>query len=378
MQWACMGGTFGSSYRTGTVPTVDVRAARIAAEIETNLPLWLPDAPVRGPVTLTRDRRRRSSRILRFTVGEPPQYRIFVKATLDAGPGVVSGNRPRLVPATDARDRGTLELRALRAVEARLGRAGTDRFDVLHPLGVIDDGMALAMLTHDGVSLARVLSRLSRAPRGPIAPEALVEAAGAWLRLFHDAVDDSERPARQERVSEIAAALREFGDFLLAERADPALAELVDRAIDACSELRDPVPVRSSHGDFAPRNLIVGPDGRLTANDLLGRWRAPIYEDLATFLVALHSGRQTVLAGGSLLRRPVGVLEDRFLAGYADGGVVPRRPIAIYEFLLVLDKWSSRLSRLQHAGRLRRLERRVLDRHFLKRAASTLARLDTA
>jgi hypothetical protein len=356
---------------------VDARVARIVADIETMLPLWLPDARVHGPVAVTRDRRRRSSRIIRLTVGEPPQYRIFVKATPDAGrPATAFGDRPRLVPVTDARDRATLELRALQAVEARLGREGTDRFDVLHPLGVIDDGMALAMLTHEGVSLARTLSRISRARRSPVPPETLVEAAGGWLRLFHDAPTDGATPARQERAADVAAALRAFGDFLLAERADAELADLVDRAIAATAEFPDPMPVRPTHGDFAPRNLIVGPDGRLTAIDLLGRWRAPIYEDLATFLVALHSGRQMALAGGRLLRRPIGVLEERFLAGYAGGQDLPRRPIGIYEFLLLLDKWSSRLTRLEGAGRLRRLEGRLLDRHFLGRAHAALARLD--
>lgn len=350
---------------------------RIVADIETNLPLWLPDAPVHGPVAVTRQRRRRSSRILRLTVGEPPQYRIFVKATPDAGrPAAASGTRPRLAPATELRDRATLELRALQAVEARLGRAGTDQFDVLHPLGVVEDGLALVMLTHEGVSLARTLSRVSRARRSPVPPESLVEAAGAWLRLFHDAPAGADLPARQERAGDIAAALRDFGDFLLAERANRDLADLVDRAISATADLPDPLPVRPTHGDFAPRNLIVGPDDRLIAIDLLGRWRAPIYEDLAMFLVALHSGRQAALAGGRLLRRPIEVLEERFLAGYAGRTELLRRPIATYEFLLVLDKWSSRLTRLEGAGRLRRLERRLLDRHFLGRARAALARLD--
>ena len=120
----------------------------------------------------------------------------------------------------------------------------------------------------------------------------------------------------------------------------------------------------------------MGPDGRLTVIDLLGRWRAPIYEDLATFLVALHSGRQTALTGGRILRRPVRLLEEHFLAGYGGGSDVPRSPIATYEFLLVLDKWSSRLTRLEGAGRVRRLERRLLDAHFLGRARAALSNVD--
>ncbi len=348
------------------------------AEVESKLPAWLPDAPVHGPVTLTRIRRRRSSRILRIAVGDPPSYRLFVKVTPEAGPAAARGNRPRLVPVTEARARATLELRALQAVEARIGRAGTDRFDVLHPLGIVDDGMALAMLTHEGVSLARTLSRLSRARRSPVPPETLVEDAGAWLRAFHDAPAPIDLPARQERVVDITAALRAFGDFLLGEHPSRELADLVDRAIGAAASLSDPLPVRPTHGDFAPRNLIVGPDGRLTVSDLLGRWRAPIYEDIATFLVALRSGRQVALSGGRLLRRPVEILERHFLDGYGGREAVPRRPIAIYEFLLVLDKWSSRLTRLESASGFDRLERRLLDHHFLGRARVALDMVDRA
>ena len=350
---------------------MDARAARIVAEIETHLPVWLPEAP-HGPIAVTSDRRRRSARILRLTVGDPPRHRLFVKMTPESAALPPRGSRPHLVPAVPAEERAPLELRALQAIEARLGPAGTERFDVLHPLGVVDDGMALAMLTHEGVSLGRTLSRLSRARKSPVPPETLLERAGEWLRTFHDAPYDPALPARQERVADIASALRAFGEFLLAERANPELAELVERAIASTARLPDPLPVRPTHGDFAPRNVIIGSDGRVTVIDLLGRWRAPIYEDIATFLVALHSGRQIALTRGWSLRRPVAVLESHFLAGYAGSTEMPRSPIATYEFLLVLDKWSSRLTRLEGAGRIRRLERRFLDTHFLARARAAL------
>lgn len=351
---------------------MDARGARIVAEIESCLPTWLPGAPV-GPLTVTSDRRRRSARIIRLSVGDPPRYRLFVKVTPESAALPRRANRPHLVPAVAASDRAFLELKALRAIESRLGPAGTDRFDVLHPLGVVDDGMALAMLTHEGVSLGRTLSRLSRARKSPVPPETLLERTGQWLRMFHDAPFDPDLPARQERVADVAGALRSFGDFLLAERRSPELAELVERAIASTARLPDPLPVRPTHGDFAPRNVIVGSDGRVTVIDLLGRWRAPIYEDLATFLVALHSGRQIALTRGWSLRRPVAQLESHFLAGYAGDAGMDRGPIATYEFLLVLDKWSSRLTRLEGASRIRQLERRLLDAHFLGRARAALA-----
>jgi hypothetical protein len=352
---------------------MDARAARIVAEIETHLPVWLPDAPG-GPIAITSDRRRRSARILRLTVGDPPRHRLFVKMTPESAALPPRGSRPHLVPAVPAEERALLELRALQAIEARLGSAGIERFDVLHPLGVVDGGMALAMLTHEGVSLGRTLSRLARAHKSPVPPETLLERAGEWLRMFHDAPFDPDLPARQERVADVAGALREFGEFLLAEGASREVVELVDRAIGSTANLPDPLPVRPTHGDFAPRNVIIGSDGRLTVIDLLGRWRAPIYEDLATFLVALHSGRQIALTRGWSLRRPVAVLESHFLAGYAGTDEMARSPISTYEFLLVLDKWSSRLTRLKGASRARQLERRLLHAHFLGRAREALSR----
>ncbi len=46
-----------------------------------------------------------------------------------------------------------------------------------------------------------------------------------------------------------------------------------------------------SHGDYAPRNILVGAHGEVTVLDTLGRWRAPIGSDLGNFLFAIKAGR---------------------------------------------------------------------------------------
>jgi aminoglycoside phosphotransferase (APT) family kinase protein len=141
------------------------------------------------------------------------------------------------------------------------------------------------------------------------------------------------------------------------------------------SRLPEPLPTVVSHGDFAPRNILVDDAGRLAVIDLLARWQAPPYEDLAGFLVSLETSRVNTATRGLVFGRAVERLEPAFLAGYFGSAPVPRRAIRLYELLLVLDKWSARASRAGSLGRVGRLREGMIDSHFDARSRFLARRL---
>lgn len=345
------------------------------AEVEAALPGWLPDAPTHGPLVVVKDDVRLASRVVRIAVGQPPAYELIVKTSVvetgsPADPGATD-SRPRLAPPAPPAMRPTLELRVLRAVEALFGR-NDKRFGAVRALGIVDNGRAVVTVAIQGVSLGKVLHRGRRKPLPAIDPEEAVGRAGAWLRTFHDGPSFGDLESRQATRDEIVAAISNLGEYLRTAAPSHGLDRVVEDAIAAAGMLPVELAVRPIHGDFAPRNLIIGRDGRLTAIDLLGRWRAPIYEDLGTFLVALGSGRLPAVLGEWTYRRPRRALESAFLTGYFGSDPRPEREIALYEGLLHLDKWSARLSRLGRRGVRARIERAALERHFLGRAQARI------
>jgi Ser/Thr protein kinase RdoA (MazF antagonist) len=344
------------------------------AEVEAALPGWLPDAPTHRPLAVVNDDVRLASRVVRIAVGQPAAYELIVKTSMaETGPAAAAtapDPRPRLAAVAPAAIRPALELRVLRAVEALFARDDA-RFGAVKALGIVDDGRAVVTVAIQGVSLGDVLRR-GRKAMPAINPEEAVGRAGAWLRTFHDGPPFGDLESRQAPRDEVVAAIRNLGEYLRAAAPSRGLDRVIEDAVTATGVLPPELDVRPVHGDFAPRNLIIGRDGRLTAIDLLGRWRAPIYEDLGTFLVALGSGRLPAVVGEWTYRRPRRVLESAFLTGYFGSDPRPDREIALYEALLLLDKWSARLSRLGRRGVRARFERAALERHFLGRAQARI------
>jgi Ser/Thr protein kinase RdoA (MazF antagonist) len=138
--------------------------------------------------------------------------------------------------------------------------------------------------------------------------------------------------------------MRALTDFLARITGDrPYFAEVrraADRAIEA-GALAEPLPLGLVHGDFAPRNVFVGPDGRVAGFDMAARRYAPTYEDVAYFCMSLRSGTAR-LAVRWLASRPPRPSRhaDLFLAGYFGEAAVPHRAIAVFVLLVTLDNWA--------------------------------------
>ena len=92
----------------------------------------------------------------------------------------------------------------------------------------------------------------------------------------------------------------------------------------ARTALPNDLPLGTGHGDFAPRNILVGPDNQIAVLDTVSRWQVPVYEDVAGFLVALKASKSQVYGRRWLYdTRVLQDYEHRFLLGYFGQHALP-------------------------------------------------------
>lgn len=127
----------------------------------------------------------------------------------------------------------------------------------------------------------------------PDARTTYLEPAAQWLRKF-TAPTETREPARVEAWLERAAACAERQPFAELRPLEAAILAEMERISAPLKEAE--WRVATCHGDFHPNNLLV--DGaRLTAIDIGGSARLPIYKDMARFLA--HIGRRGVRLSGA-------------------------------------------------------------------------------
>ncbi len=140
------------------------------------------------------------------------------------------------------------------------------------------------------------------------------------------------------------------------------------------------LPVGLGHGDYAPRNILIGPGARVTVLDTFAKWRVPIYEDIGFFLTQLESCFPQVISQGlAFSSEQLAVYERAFLKGYFGEEPLPYPSIRLYEVLALLDKWSSTIASFHQrtnsnrpVGRLRLI---LATRYFKRRTKSLLSEI---
>lgn len=362
---------------------MDEQLSAILAEVWPRLGEWYPGRAA-GPdvrVVVQVDDRRSINRVIRLVVtreGAGVVSLIVKTENPDPEAPIASDERPRLMPITDSAIRQTLEFEALRLLERRLEEVGDERLRAIRPLAVLEGSGALVMEAFAGRPLARLLlgGTLQRRA-GPRRPAALADAAGAWLRVLHDTPAGDAAPVRQGSPDELVACFTKFGEFLAAAVPSRDFRRTIDIARAAAADI-SLLPVAMSHGDFAPRNILVDGQGRIAVIDLLARWQAPRYEDLAAFLLAMRTSRVNATTSGLLFGRAIDRLEPAFLAGYFGSDPVPLREIRLFELLLLLDKWAARLARRAKGADGGGLRARLIDRYFDARSRHLARLLDPA
>jgi aminoglycoside phosphotransferase (APT) family kinase protein len=253
-------------------------------------------------------------------------------------------DRPRRAAVLDPARKSEAEFAALEMLHAAFGRLDDPRFGTVAPLDFVRPQQALVMEKVESPRLTEILMRGRRGP-GSRPGDALapLRTAGAWLRACH-ALDGSATSVRHATRDEFVAYIAAQTRYLAADRRHAGLLDRVGARVEtaAAAVLSAELPLGTTHGDFAPRNVLVGPGARVTVIDTLARWRAPIYEDLGDFLFALTASKPQVYAQGTLFAAPVlAAWEDAFLDGYFGAERRPYRALRLFEAQALLDRWAS-------------------------------------
>jgi aminoglycoside phosphotransferase (APT) family kinase protein len=287
--------------------------------------------------------------------------------------------RPRLAPVVPPGSRAALEFRALSAIAGAFADADPQRLAAIPIHDLLEDRtIVMGVLPWPSLDRIMVRRRLLGRFAGPPHGRAVVEAfrnAGRWLARFR-ALTLATDGSRLGDRGEILATLAEFGAYLGSSRGGPSPDDRA-RAVRLAESLLPPtLPTAPGHGDFAMRNLLVGPTGQVAVIDTRARWSVPIEEDLATLLVALRTNRfQSLSQGRAWSPRSLARFEAALLDGAAfDRDALPA--LRVFELLMLWDKWAAQRARA--AGR-RSAPARVLEaateRHFRATTAELLRAL---
>jgi len=342
------------------------------------------DAPPgsRVGLSLTGHEVRPASRIYRFELtASGRRLDVIAKVPLArASPApVAASERPRLVNVVAAHQKAALEFATLRNVAQTFGRLDDDRFGWVRPLAHIEEAGALLLVAepvHDLRSLIR-WGYLLRPSSRRNALTALARA-GAWLRTFHDINLPHARERHVNRDS-VADLLRQMADYLGARVTHvPGAADVLMRASDAArAVLPEALALGLGHGDLAPRNILVRTDGRVMMIDSLGRWRTCVLEDLGYALVAMKASPALV----TLVPRPMLAWPSRcgeeLLRGYFGAQQIPRASIAVYQLVVLGDRWAATVERRMMRGGRDRHRQGWMDRGYLRYARSCLSEAES-
>ncbi len=276
-----------------------------------------------------------------------PQVLAKVRRELPVARSGAGAGRPRLhALPTDVGYHTSLEYGGLRSILNVFGPSHPV-FGVIRPLDHMTGQSTLLMDYVAGRTLRDAFiaeSRLVASPTGRRrrAPHTAWGNAGAWLRRFHDSVPGESLPAQQVTRCEVVDHFHQYGAYL-SERLGPRkLGGVASKGAElAAGALPDRLPLAVGHGDYAPRNMFVDGNGRVTVFDPMPRWRQPRYEDLCRFTIGMRLlGLQLSSHGAAYSRGHLNRREREFLTGYF-GDDIPWAALRCYQLLILLDKWSA-------------------------------------
>ncbi|MDH3302791.1 MAG: aminoglycoside phosphotransferase family protein [Acidimicrobiia bacterium] len=322
-------------------PTLD--EAAVVATLSRHAPAWL-DSPEPGSAVVHRVEQRTQSTLIWADIMSGGDRRpVVVKIPLPPRPSAATTGFRLFEPVVDPVEKSGFEYATLAAVDRVVGARGDDRFGRIRAYGHLPELAAVVVGVAPGRTLDRALRRGRRGGPGDERRVELMHRSGALLQLFHSATTDhmvTRSTTADEVVAEVENLFRHIEGSGRGRRLAPRIESIANRFAAPSGWPAEPV---MGHGDFAPRNIFVDDELRVTTIDSLGRFRIPPQEDVSYLLVELSTGSTRFSSPGMPWSAAwVDRLRRSFLAGYpmADDPV-----LWLFELRALLDKWRSLVDR---------------------------------
>ena len=257
-------------------------------------------------------------------------------------------SRPTLSPAAEPGELARAWYRGLERSHRHFTALADPHLGSIRPLDLLEDLDAVVMEYVDRPNLRTRIVAEARWHASGEPVDRLIEHAGRWLREYHAAGGLAELPLRCPTRSDLLSAFDRFLTYLADVSGEvryfQALGEMAARMAE--HYLPDTLPLVVAHGDYAPRNVFVGPGDRVAGFDAAPRVLGPSYEDVARFLVAVRtSGVQVLSFGRAYATARLDSLQERFLHGYYAGEPPPLPALRAFELLVLLNKYSAVIAR---------------------------------
>ena len=366
------------------------QASVFMEHIHSHAPRYFPAlASEKLGVQLLSKQERASAVLYRFKVGNDAQNRsVFVKVPL-----CLSGNgqknrstyeKPQLFPKTEPSDMHWLHYTALKTIYDYYTSLDKAQLGAIRVLDYLPQYHAIFTEGSSDPKLRDLFFRENRLryPLGHAGLSTTFQNVGMWLRLYHTMPKDQDVKVRHQHRNDYVEAITTITDFLAKTlKSESFFKETASKLIDTAREtLPESLSLGLGHGDYAMRNILVGPNSRVTAFDTFAKWRTPIYEDIGYFLNDLKMSYTQVASHGlAFSLNQLATYEQAFLKGYFDQEPIPYPAIRLYEALALFDKWSSKIARsYQQRNSIKimgRLNIKLMSQYFKRRVKSLLAEL---
>src|SRR5215207_2546562 len=339
------------------------------------------------------DKEERPSALLyRFEVKDEAQIRsVFVKVplhnSLGGQPNASVYEKPFLSQRSESIDMHRLHYTALTTMYDYFTGLDNKQLGAIRVLDYLPQYHAVLTEESSDPKLQRLFLSESRL-RSPFTHTELTAAfqnVGVWLHMYHTMPKKEDVQVRHKHREDYIEAVTQLTDFLARSWGHESFFKQTASIIikTAREILPESLPLGLGHGDYAMRNILIGPNARVTVLDTFAKWRTPIYEDIGYFLNGLKMAYPQVISQGLLFRSSqLDAYEQAFLKGYFGSRTIPYPIIQLYEILALLDKWASLLMHYHRRGaKLKTFgwaKAMMVSRYFKRSAKSLLRQISAA